>query len=60
MRQLCLGFSSWEMGSRRILQDLGGHPRLHFPGKNPGAKIMAAGGTKAMDLGAKSGPKVLA
>lgn len=48
------------MGSRRILQDLGGHPRLHFLGKNPGAKIMAAGGTKAMDLGAKSGPKVLA
>lgn len=38
------------MGNRRTPQDLVGHPSLCYTGENPGAKILAAGGTKAMEI----------
>ena len=42
--------SSREMGNRRTPRDLAGHPSLCYTGENPGAKILAAGGTKAMEI----------
>ena len=42
--------SSWEMGNRRTLWGLGGHPSLRYTGENSGTKVLAAGGTKAVEI----------